>query len=145
MFWHEDFDYTCVFYVKAGIFEINHINWDKPKKVPFPQLIFKVTKNSLNIYATKEGTKRPTPQTHLFELPIWNVFGNGSVCLGSASLPGRFKSLDCLVDDWQKIWFQTTFSHDGKNTEKLWSGLEGKEKFPVKKLGQRLGTIEDII
>lgn len=145
LFWHEDFDYTCVFYVKAGTFEINHVHWDKPKTVPFPQLVFKVTKNSLNIYATKQGSKRPTPQTALFELPIWNVFNNGSVCLGSASLPSQFKSLEDLVDAWKKIWFQTTFSHDGQDTEKLWSGLEGKEKFPIKKLGQRLGTIGDII
>lgn len=145
LFWHEDFDHTCVFYVKAGTFEISHVNWDKPKRVPFPQLVFKITKNSLNIYATKEGTKRPTPSTPLFAVPIWNVFSGGSVCLGSASLPSQCKSLEGLIDAWKKIWFQTTFSHNEKQTEDLWSSLEGKEKFPMKKLRQSLGTIEDII
>ena len=144
LLWKEDFDYTCVFYVKAGLFEINHVNWSKPKKVPFPQLIFKVTKTSLHIFATKEGSKRPTPTTQLFSLPIWNV-SDGSVCLGSASIPSQCKSLFDLVDGWKKVWFETTFSHDEHNTEKLWLSLEGKEKFPIKKLGQRLGTIEDII
>lgn len=145
LFWHEDFDHTCVFYVKAGTFEISHVNWDKPKTVPFPQLVFKITKTSLNIYATKEGTKRPTPTTPLYRLPIWNVYEGGSVCLGSASLPTRFTTLQSLVDSWKAIWFKTTFAHNEKETEALWSSLEGTAKFPMKKLRQRCGKIEDII
>jgi len=144
LFWSET-DHTCVFYVKAGTAEISHVDWDKPKKVPFPQLIFKVTKNSLNIHATKEGIKRPTPYTQLFHLPIWNVFSKGSVCLGSATLPTRFNSLENLIEAWKKVWFETTFSHDGEDTKALWERLEGKNNFPMKKLGGKLGKIEDLI
>lgn len=145
LLWTEDFDHKCVFYVKAGTFEISHVNWDKPKKVPFPQLVFVVTKNSLNIYATKDGTKRPTPATRLFQLPIWNVYDRGSVCLGSASLPSRFTSLEDLIDAWKKIWFETTFSHNDEVTQSLWESLEGSKKFPMKKLGQSTGTIGELI
>lgn len=145
LLWEEDFDHTCVFYVKAGTFEINHVNWEKPKVVPFPQLVFKVTKNSLHIYATKEGLNRPTPSTKLYSLPIWNVYSGGSVCLGSASVPSKFDTLEELIEGWKEMWFGSTFAHNEEDTEKLWDSLEGKKKFPIKKLGQELGTIENIM
>lgn len=77
-------------------------------EVPWPNLVFVVKKNKLTVVSYK-GKGRPHGKTRLFHAPIGNVYNDGQVCTGSATLP-REGGVDSM-SGWESVIFDTMFSH----------------------------------
>jgi len=77
-------------------------------RVPWPRMIFIATSNGLSVYAIK-GRGRPHEDTLLYHAPLMNIYDNGSVCLGNASMPTDFSITS--ISDMESIIYDTLFSH----------------------------------
>jgi len=76
--------------------------------VPWPTLVFAATDGAIRLAAIK-SRGRPTARTPLFHAPLWNVYADGRVCLGSASVP-HLDGIDA-VPGYERAIFDTLFSH----------------------------------
>lgn len=56
---------------------------------PQPALLMIARRGTLFVYALKDNV-RPTLDTPLYMAPYLNMFGNGTMCMGSVRLPERF-------------------------------------------------------
>ena len=112
--------------------------------VPCPGLVFVVYKNIRSVFALK-GSKRPTPQTKLYQAPFFNVYGDGRVCEGTSGIPDSISVGS--IEQWESSFFDSRFTHPNvhhKNQLVLWKKgvfsfwkimLSGKiKKFPRKVL-----------
>ena len=110
-------------------------------KAKIPGLVWKATKDSLNVYAVK-GKAKPTEKTPLFHAPFFNLYDNGNVCMGTVNIEiDRFTSLEDFMTKWETYFFNSYFSHTIGNHHKsedlveLWQSLVGTEKdFPQEQL-----------
>ena len=76
-----------------------------------PGVIYRVSGNSLHIYAYKDETL--TPETPLYAAPFFNVTGS-RVCLGNAAIakPSDL-TYEHLIEYWEKKFWLTEFLHLG--------------------------------
>lgn len=126
-------------------------------EVPWPTLVFSARERDIRLAAVKTRG-RPTLRTPLYHAPVWNVFRDGAVCLGSASVPGMVGPES--IPDYEAAIFDSRFSHgnfrgnlriEGKTGEvsdldhlRFWRGLarDKATRFPhgaLVPMGQRLG------
>ena len=122
-------------------------------KASIPPLLWKASKNSLQIYALKEDTGL-NEQTLLYHAPFFNTYEDGKVCMGSVSVN---ISPDCQLEDfilqWEGYFFNSYFSHlfEGHipvkvNIVQLWQSLiNSRKKFPLRSLAKNGLTIKNII
>jgi PRTRC genetic system protein B len=76
---------------------------------PVPGLVWvAMYGEGLYVYAVK-GAARPTPDTSLFQAPLFNIWGRGKVCVGSAHLPKDGERQDPTA--WEKVIFGSYFTH----------------------------------
>lgn len=76
--------------------------------VPWPSLVFHVSKKrGLQIFAIR-GYRRPGAQSRLYHAPLGNVYDSGVVCLGNAE-PGGLGLESIPV--WEEAIFDTRFAH----------------------------------
>ena len=115
------------------------------KIFPYPGLVFLTRKNLLRVFAVKS---RPTMKTPLYHAPLWNI-SNGKVCLPSGARDGQRD-----IDAWEKIFYDSAFSHQGATArisrtkyEKLVPSLirSGARKFPGDELIPAEMTIQDLL
>lgn len=80
-------------------------------EVKLPGLIYEVTGETLSIYAVK-CKRAPKAKTKLYRGPFFNVYNNGSVCLGSAKAKKPLElSFFEIIRYWEeKFWF-SEFDH----------------------------------
>lgn len=151
LMWHVDpmtESYSCVFWMKAHIAPIMFIN-DETYLVPWPPLVFIVKPNNFKIYALK-ANQRPATETTLYDLPAWNRYENGSVCLGNFSLP-QTGSPDDVIKSAKSFWFDAEFSHAGVGAyagldiPHFWKDLNGEKKYPTKTLVKSSYKLGEII
>ncbi|WP_295390963.1 PRTRC system protein B [uncultured Thiodictyon sp.] len=76
--------------------------------VPWPTLVFAATDGAIRLAAIK-SRGRPTARTPLFHAPLWNVYADGRVCLGSATVP-PLDGIDAMPA-YESAIFDTLFSH----------------------------------
>jgi len=80
-------------------------------KAKIPTLIWKASKDSLNVYAIK-GKSKPSEKANLFHAPFFNIHDNGNVCMGTINIQiDRFTSLEEFMLKWQIYFFNSYFSH----------------------------------
>jgi PRTRC genetic system protein B len=80
-------------------------------KAKIPAMIWKATKNSLNVYAVK-GKAKPTDKTLLYHAPYFNIYSSGNVCMGTVNVNiDRFTNLDEFMEKWETYFFNSYFSH----------------------------------
>lgn len=103
-----------------------------------PSMIWKATKNSLDVYAIKEN-QRPTEATKLYFAPFFNIHENGNVCMGTVDIEiDKHSHLEDFVKAWEDYFWSSYFSHlignyspVKGNIVQLWKGLIGTDKaFP---------------
>lgn len=76
--------------------------------VPWPSLVFHVSKQrGLRVFAVR-GYRRPGERSRLYHAPIGNVYDTGAVCLGNAK-PGGLGLGSIPV--WEEAIFDTRFAH----------------------------------
>jgi len=98
-------------------------------KAKIPAMVWKATKDSLNVYSIK-GKSKPNEKTMLFHAPFFNIHDNGNVCMGTVNIQiDRFTSLEEFISKWQVYFFNSYFSHTIGNHQKsedliaLWQSL----------------------
>jgi len=103
-----------------------------------PALIWLANKNSLSVCAVLSD-KRPCEKTVLYHAPFFNVYENGSVCMGTVDVHIKNSaSVEEFTMAWENYFFNSYFSHlvNGHNPIKgncvnLWKELVNTEKsFP---------------
>lgn len=122
-------------------------------KAKIPAMIWKATKDSLNVYAIK-GKSKPTEKTPLYHAPYFNVYDSGNVCMGTVRVDiDRFTTLDVLMDKWEAYFFNSYFSHTignhtGCNMElkQLWrQQVETDREFPGEVLVKHSNTLKQLM
>lgn len=82
-------------------------------KVHTPSFVFSLNRNArrLRVFSCKSKS-RPTPETKLYNAPLMNVSLDGSLCLGSATLPDNVQSDSKQIRTaCESALFDTNFSH----------------------------------
>ncbi|UOE52548.1 prokaryotic E2 ligase family D protein [Mucilaginibacter sp. SMC90] len=80
-------------------------------KAHIPAMVWKASKNSLNIYALK-GKGKPTANSSLYHAPFFNIYENGNVCMGTVNIAiDRYTRLEDFINLWQLYFFNSYFSH----------------------------------
>lgn len=119
-----------------------------------PRMVWKATKSSLSVWALSgKRSARPKIDDPLCHAPFFNIYENGSVCLGTVNaFEDRNGSLEDFTRYWEESFWNSSFSHLNirespvkGNIIQLWEGLIGTdEPFPLKSLltnGRNLGKI----
>lgn len=130
--------------------------------VPWPRLLMVANRKGKLAVAALKTNGRVSAKTKLYQAPLMNVYANGNVCTGSATLPD-----ECGIDQiraWESVMFDSAFSHvnnpstlfldgdkekavDNKAHYRFWLSLAKKriEKFPTEHLNPLRCGVESFI
>lgn len=118
---------------------------------PQPALVWRVRGGSLSVRALKQD-RRPIGSTALHVAPFWNVYENGSVCLGSTVTPQRGEVSS--YREWESAFYSSAFTHPigaqrlttlKGGFHSMWSALAGKEQFPARYLVDAKQTLANFV
>jgi len=122
-------------------------------KAHVPALLWKASKEALQIFALKGGTE-PQEQTVLYHAPFFNIYETGKVCMGSVAVNIQPDCrLETFMHQWENYFFNSYFSHlfaghvpVKGNIVQLWQGLiNSPKKFHQKVLIKNGLTIKNIL
>lgn len=108
-------------------------------KAQIPAMVWKASRNSLNVYALK-GKVKPNGETTLYHAPYFNIYDSGNVCMGTVQIDiDRFTRLEDFMAKWEAYFFNSYFSHTIGNHEgakmdlvSLWTEqVETGQPFPT--------------
>ncbi len=103
-----------------------------------PSLIWCADKLHLKIFAV-DYNQRPTEETSLYHAPFFNIYDNGSVCMGNVDTKiKKSASLEEFTATWERFFFNSYFSHlmynhnpIKGNCVSLWKDLvQNRKDFP---------------
>lgn len=129
-------------------------NLGLPKgKAYVPPMLWVADRQSLTVFAMVSN-RRPTEKTPLYHTPLFNIYEDGKVCMGSVDV--RIKktvSLEEFTKVWENYFFNSYFSHlmTGHNPVKgncvsLWKHLiTTGEAFPIEVLIKNNRTLKDLL
>jgi PRTRC genetic system protein B len=76
-----------------------------------PAMLWKADRNCLQVFALASN-RRPTETTTLYHAPFFNVYENGSVCMGNVDIKiKKTASLEEFTSAWEDYFFNSYFSH----------------------------------
>lgn len=118
-----------------------------------PAMLWYADKKNLKVFALKSD-RRPTENTPIFHAPYFNIYENGSVCMGTVNV--EIKKSACIEEftkNWEDYFFNSYFSHlmNGHNPTKgnclqLWKDLvDSKKPFPKEVLIKTDKTIKNLV
>jgi PRTRC genetic system protein B len=114
---------------------------------PLPATLFLVMNQTLHAWAVTASV-RPEPSTIVYHSPFFNVYENGSCCMGDINIPRNASPRD--VNVWEEVFFGgACTSHilpklKGIDPYDLWKAAKGKTVFPHEYLVP-CGTVGDVI
>ncbi|MCA6431322.1 MAG: hypothetical protein IM613_17945 [Cytophagales bacterium] len=79
----------------------------KGNLLPYPCLVFKVSKGDLSVYACADNDPQPT--SPIFPLPLPNIYEDCTVCLGDARIE-RSKHLQTFIAGYERAFFDTEYN-----------------------------------
>ena len=109
-----------------------------------PAMLWLAGKRNLKVFALANN-RRPTEKTSLFYAPFFNVYENGTVCMGTVDVDIKnSSSLEEFTKKWEDYFFNSYFSHLMNehnpikgNCVNLWKSLVDKDEiFPKNVLTQ---------
>ena len=118
-----------------------------------PAMLWFANKRSLKIFALSSN-QRPTEKTPLFYAPFFNVYENGSVCMGTVDVHiQNSTSLEEFIKNWEDYFFNSYFSHLMNehnpikgNCVNLWKSLINVDKpFPKEALKKANRTLKNLL
>lgn len=121
------------------------------KTFPIPALVWRVRNRGLSIRALDES-ERPTAETPLRHVPLWNTYASGAVCMGNMRTPS-VTSVDSLTG-WEDGYFGSSFTHPNAHRQvtshpkgffALWHALIGKPRFPSRYLVDAEETLAEFV
>lgn len=96
--------------------------FDAANTCPIPGLVWVADKCNLYVYAVK-GALRPTPDTKLFQAPLFNVWSSGQVCAGSAVKPELAEQW--IPAAWERFFLGSFFTHPNfSQKDRLIKGMD---------------------
>lgn len=120
-----------------------------------PPMIWKANRETLWSWAyNPKKQKRPTLDEPLFTAPFFNIYQNGSVCMGTVgSFENREGYLEDFIAFWQDAFWNSAFSHLNfrsspvtGNIVQLWQDLiKDNRPFPMDNLIATGKTLHNII
>ena len=122
-------------------------------KAKIPAMLWFANKERLSVFALTSD-KRPTEKTLLYYAPFFNVYEDGSVCMGNVNVHIKNSaSVEEFTNAWEDYFFNSYFSHllDNYNPIKgncvnLWKRLiETGETFPVGVLKKNDKTLKNVL
>lgn len=76
-----------------------------------PAILWHADKQSLMVFALATN-RRPAEKTALFHAPFFNVYDNGSVCMGTVDVDIKNSaSVEEFTVAWESYFFNSNFSH----------------------------------
>jgi PRTRC genetic system protein B len=153
--------WTVAAQVRPMLFNITGMPMKKID-VPWPRLLMVANRNGKLAVAALKSKGRVGAKTKLYQAPLMNVYADGNVCTGSATLPD-----ECGLDQikaWESVMFDSAFSHvnnpstlslardrdkavDNKAHYRFWLSLSKKkaDKFPNEHLNSLRYGVENFI
>lgn len=122
-------------------------------KAKIPALLWKATKESVQVFAIKGKTK-PTAKTPLCYAPFFNLSQDGRVCMGTVNINiDRQTCLEDFMAQWESYFFNSYFTHTLGNHRhckgnliQLWQEQAGTGRdFPQEELIKTGRTLKDLI
>jgi PRTRC genetic system protein B len=122
-------------------------------KAYVPPMLWIADRLSLTVFAL-EGNRRPTEKAILYHAPLFNIYEDGKVCMGTVDV--RIKktaSLEDFIKTWEDHFFNSYFSHlmaghnpINGNCVSLWKRLIATgERFPIDVLKKSSTTFKDLL
>jgi PRTRC genetic system protein B len=118
-----------------------------------PPMLWIASRNGLSVFALATN-RRPTEKTTLYNAPFFNVYEDGSVCMGTVDIRvKKTASLEEFIQSWEGFFFNSYFSHLMHNHSpvkgnclSLWERLIATgEAFPMDILTKINLTLKDIL
>jgi len=105
------------------------VGGERNAEVPHPGLVFAVVRGGWYVFAVK-GNQRPDADTRLFQAPYFNVYENGSICVGSTPTPvgGMAEQAKAWEDAFFGSWFSHTNVHPPKKLVNYRGGTMAYQK-----------------
>ena len=119
----------------------------------FPPLVWKATPTSRSVFALTTDA-RPSLDTPLFHAPMFNVYSDGRVCLGTVGHPdvNKIRSVAQFMAAWETTFFGSYFSHANHAActrsaliPLLHRLLDTGERFPVDELVPTAKSIRTLL
>lgn len=117
-----------------------------------PAMLWYADKRNLRVFALATN-QRHKEETSLYYAPFFNVYENGSVCMGTVDVQiQNLSSLEEFISGWEAYFFNSYVSHlmNGFNPVKgncvnIWKSLINTNKpFPKKVLKKSNITLKDL-
>ncbi|MBB4807170.1 PRTRC genetic system protein B [Chryseobacterium defluvii] len=116
-----------------------------------PPMLWMASKQHLTVFALTSD-KRPTEKTVLYHAPFFNVYENGSVCMGTVNIDIKNSaSVEEFICAWESYFFNSRFSHlnhnpTNSNCVNLWKELMDTDKiFPKEILKKTNKTLKNLL
>jgi len=116
-----------------------------------PPMLWMASKQYLTVFALTSD-KRPTEKTVLFHAPFFNVYENGSVCMGTVNVDIKNSaSVEEFIRAWENYFFNSRFSYlihnpTNGNCVNLWKELVNTDKpFPKEILKKTNKTLKNLL
>ena len=118
-----------------------------------PAMLWYADKRNLRVFALATN-QRPTEETPLYYAPFFNVYENGSVCMGTVDIQIKnSSSLEEFISTWENYFFNSYLSHLMNefnpvkgNCVSLWKNLINTDKvFPKKVLKKSTRILKDLL
>ena len=106
--------------------------------IKYPPMVFAVNGKTLSIFVYS------TSMSKLYPAPFYNIYDDGSVCLGTVRLTSvnNAKTYAEYTSAWENLFFNSKYSHGIGDTMKIMKGLINSRKtFPWKKVSKILKPI----
>lgn len=121
-------------------------------RASIPAILWMASKQHLTVFALISD-KRPTEKTVLYHAPFFNVYENGSVCMGTVNVDIKNSaSVDKFTQAWEDYFFKSRFSHlnnhnpTNGNCVNIWKELMNTDKlFPKEKLKKTKKTLKNLL
>ncbi len=118
-----------------------------------PPMLWKAGKHNLRVFALSSND-RPKLATPLFEAPLFNIYSDGQVCMGTVDvrIPAE-AGIEDFIGIWEGFFFKSRFSHLLReqspvkgNIIDLFERISGaKQKFPVRHLRKHSLTLQQLL
>jgi PRTRC genetic system protein B len=122
-------------------------------KAQVPPMVWSANKNNLCVFALL-SQRRPTEKTLLYYAPFFNVYENGSVCMGTVNIDIKNSaSVEEFTTAWESYFFNSYFSHllgnynpIKGNSVTLWKELiDTGRPFPKEVLKPNNSTLKNLL
>lgn len=136
-----------IWWSKPNSYLLHGIN-KNPVTAKLPSFVNMLDDDTLSIFATKTGSKRPDLKTPLFHAPLPNVYKESNICMGNVKKPVSHIEIADLISGWEKAFWGSEFTNylwDESFDKTLKQVIRSKKQFPNKLLKPHKKTLNTLL